>query len=128
MRLMIAAATLLLANSSVFAAGWGIGGKWSIHNSIAGNESEMICNFVQTQAKLTGSCKSSDSDKDTAITGSVDGGTISWKYETEHDGSTVTLTYTAKLSSADKFSGTVDVAPYGITGDFTATAPKNSDK
>ena len=40
----------------------------------------------------------------------------------------LTLTYTATLSNAESFSGSVEVAPYGVTGDFTATPWKEPNK
>jgi hypothetical protein len=86
----------------------------------------MTCNFTQADAKLTGSCKSSD--KEIPITGSVDGSKVTWKYDTDHDGTPLTLTYTATINDSEKFSGSVDVAPYSITGDFTATPSKESGK
>src|ERR1035441_7421143 len=107
---IILAASVLLATSTAFAAGApNLTGKWAIHSSIAGNESDMTCNFTLTDTKLTGSCKSSD--KDTPITGSVDDSKITWKYDTDHDGTAITLTYTATLSDSERFSGDVDVAP-----------------
>jgi len=91
-----------------------------------GNESDVTCNFVRTEAKLTGSCKSKD--KDIPITGSVDGNKVTWKYDSDHEGTAITLTYTATLSDSEKFSGSVDVEPYGVTGDFTATLSKDAGK
>ena len=65
---------------SAFAAGApNLTGTWSIHNSIAGNESDQECKFVQTENKLTGTCKGQE--KDVEITGSLDGNKVSWKYE-----------------------------------------------
>lgn len=118
---IIAAATILLAASSAFAASPNLTGKWTIHQSIAGNESDMTCNFIRTDAKLTGSCKG---EKEIPITGSVDGNKLTWKYDTDHEGTPLTLTYTATLSDSETFSGNVDVQPYSITGDFTATPSK----
>jgi hypothetical protein len=34
--------------------------------------------------------------------------------------------YTATLSDPEKFSGSVEVAPFGVTGDFTATLSKEA--
>jgi hypothetical protein len=121
----ILAAAVLLAASSAFAASPNITGKWTIHQSIAGNESDMTCTFVQTDAKLTGSCKG---DKEIPITGGVDGDKVTWKYDTDHDGTSLTLTYTATMSHSDTFSGNVDVQPFSITGDFTATPLKDPSK
>ena len=121
----ILAATILFAASSAFAASPNLTGKWSIHQSIAGNESDLTCTFVRTDAKLSGNCKG---DKEIPITGSIDGNKATWKYDTDHDGATLTLTYTAILGDSEKLSGSVDVAPYGITGDFTATPAKEAGK
>lgn len=54
----------------------------------------------------------------------MDGNNVTWSYDTEANGGTVTLTYKATLDKEDKFAGTVDVAPYNVSGDFTATAAK----
>jgi len=117
---------ILFAYSALAAQAATLTGQWTIHSSIAGNESDMTCNFTQADAKLTGSCKSSD--KDIPITGSVDGSKVTWKYDTDHDGTPLTLTYTATFVDSEKLSGSVDVAPYGITGDFTATPAKDPSK
>jgi hypothetical protein len=124
----IFAATILLTTSSAFAASPSLSGKWAIHDSIAGNESDLICNLTASDAKLSGSCKSSDSDKEIPITGSIDGDKVTWKYDVEYNGSPITLTYTATLSGSEKFSGNVDVAPFGVTGDFTAILSKDAVK
>ena len=124
MKIIVAAAILLAATSS-FAASPNLTGKFAVHNSIAGNESDMTCSFVRTDGTLTGSCKG---EKEIPITGSVDGNKVTWKYDTDHDGTPLTLTYTATLGDSDTFSGSVDVAPYGITGDFTATPSKDTTK
>jgi hypothetical protein len=122
---IILAAAVLLAASTAFAASPNLTGKWAIHSSIAGNESDMTCNFIQTDAKLTGSCKG---DKDIPIAGSIDGNKVTWKYDTDHDGTALTLTYTATLGDSGTLSGNVEVAPYGVTGDFTATPSKEAGK
>jgi len=119
-------AALFLAASSALAAGPSLNGKWKVHQTIAGNESDTTCSFVQTDAKLTGNCKSDD--KEIPITGSVDGNKVTWKYDTEHDGTALTLTYTATLSASETFAGSVDVQPYSVTGDFTATPSKDPGK
>jgi len=119
------AASFLLAASSAFAASPNLTGTWTVHQNIAGNESDMTCNFVRTEAKLTGTCKS---DKEIPITGSIDGNKVTWKYDTDHDGTALTLTYTATLGDSESFSGSVDVAPYSIAGDFTAKPSKEPSK
>jgi hypothetical protein len=51
------------------------GGQWKVHNSIAGNESDMACTLTQKDSDLTRAC---NSEKDTVnITGKLDGKNVS---------------------------------------------------
>ena len=124
MKTILAASTLLFASAAFAAGAPGLSGHWSVHNSIAGNESDQTCTFVQTDDKLTGSCKSENTDKDAQVTGSVDGNKATWKYDMDYNGSPLTLTYTATLDDSGKITGNVEVDPFGVTGDFTATPEK----
>jgi len=117
---------LLLATSAFAAGGPNMTGPWKIHNSIAGNESDQQCKFVQAENKLSGSCKTED--KDVQISGSLDGKKITWKYESEYNGSPLTMIYAATIEDASKIAGSVEVQPYGVTGEFTATPSKEEDK
>jgi len=127
MKKLLTLSTLLFASSAFAADAPSLTGNWSIHNSIAGNESDQACKFVQTENKLTGSCKNQE-DKDLPITGSLDGKKLTWQYESEYNGSPLTLVYTATLDDSGKIAGSVEVQPYGVTGDFTATPSKESAK
>jgi len=123
---LLAASALLFA-SSVFAAGApNLTGTWSIHNSIAGNESDQECKFVQTENQLTGTCKGQE--KDVEITGSLGGNKVSWKYESDYNGTPLTLIYTATLNDSGKISGNVEVQPFSVTGDFTASPAQEAAK
>ena len=53
---------------------------------------------------------------------------MTWKYESEYNGSPLTLTYTGTLDDSGKIAGSVDVDPFGVTGDFTATPSKKTGK
>ena len=115
--------SLLLVATSAFGAGTPkVAGHWKVHNSIAGNESDQDCTFSVADNKITGTCKSED--RNMPVNGTVDGSKIMWKLETEYDGNPLTLTYTATLDESEKIAGSVDVQPYGVTGEFTATAVK----
>jgi hypothetical protein len=126
MKKLIVSSVLLFATSAFAAGAPSLTGQWSIHNNIAGNESDQECKFIQTDDKLTGSCKSGE--KDLKISGSVDGKKVTWKYESDYNGSPLTLTYTATLDDSEKISGAVDVQPFGVTGEFTATPSKAAAK
>jgi hypothetical protein len=130
MRKIIAPSLLMLASASVFAgsafAAPALNGQWKIHNSIAGNESDQVCSFTLTDTTLTGSCKTEQGDA--KVTGSLKDNKLSWQYNSEYNGSPLTLNYTATLgTTADTFSGTVEVDPFGVSGDFTATSVKADD-
>ena len=126
MKKLLATTALLFASAAFAAAAPNLTGQWSVHNSIAGNESDQECKFVQTDNKLTGTCK--DNEKDVQITGSIDGNKVTWKYESEYNGSPLTLTYTGTLDDSGKIAGNVDVDPFAVTGDFTAVPSKKADK
>ena len=66
--------------------------------------------------------------KDLAVTGTVDGKKVTWKYDSDYNGTALTLTYTATLDDSDKISGSVEVQPFGVSGDFTATPVKEDKK
>jgi len=126
MKKLLALSTLLLT-SAAFAAGTpNLTGQWSVHNSIAGNESDQECKFVLTETKLVGTCK--DADKEVKISGSIDGNKVTWKYESEYNGTPLTLTYKGTVDDSGKIAGTIDVDPFGVSGDFTATFSKKADK
>lgn len=118
--------SLVLFAASVVAPAFGattnIAGQWKVHNSIAGNESDQDCTFAVAEKKITGSCKSQDRTVD--VTGNIDGNKVSWKYEVDFNGSTLTLVYTATLGETEKVAGEVEVQPMGIKGDFSASPAK----
>jgi hypothetical protein len=126
---IIARSLLMLASVAVFAgsafAAPAINGQWKVHNSIAGNESDQVCSFTLTDTTLTGSCKTDQGDA--KVTGSLKDNKLSWQYNSEYNGSPLTLNYTATLSDAQTIAGTVEVDPFGVSGDFTATPVKADD-
>ncbi|MFN7998816.1 MAG: hypothetical protein U0Q18_34650 [Bryobacteraceae bacterium] len=94
-------------------------GKWKVHNSIVGNESDMACTLTQKDADLTGACSSEQGTVN--ITGKVDGKNVSWIFKSEYNGGPITLTYKGTIDAANKISGTVTVEEYSAEGEFTAT-------
>ena len=115
-----------LSASALTAGTPDIAGQWKVHQNIVGNESDQDCTFTVAEKKITGNCKTEDKTFD--VTGSIDGNKVTWKYDTDYNGSTLTLVYTATLGDGGKFSGDVEVQPMSIHGDFTATAAKKADK
>src|SRR5208282_4322082 len=123
MKRLLAAFVLLFASSASGAQN--LTGLWAIHSSIAGNESDQECKLAVSGNKIAGTCKALD--KDHPVTGTVDGSKVTWQFESEYNGSPLTLIYTATLDDSGKIARTVEVQPFGVTGDFTATpAPSPS--
>ena len=114
--------TVLLFCSTAFAAAPNVAGKWTIHTSIAGNESDQQCTLTVADKAISGSCTADD--KTSPLKGTIDGDKVMFYTESDSNGTNLKLTYKVTASKADQFSGTVDVAPYGVSGDFTATPLK----
>src|SRR5260370_1250676 len=95
-----------------------LAGQWTIHNNIAGSETDQICKLAVADNKITGSCKSQD--KDLPVTGTVDGNKATWQYQVDYSGSPLTLIYTAIVDNSGKIAGTVEGKPYSVTSDLTA--------
>ena len=106
------------------AASPSVTGKWAVHRNISGNEGDSTCSFTQTDKMFTGSCKSED--KEIAVKGTVDGNKVSWTFNTDYQGTPLTVTYTGTLDDSGKITGTVDVQPYNVSGDFTAAPVKGN--
>ncbi len=97
-------------------------GKWQVHNSISGNESDQTCTFTQKDSDLTGSCSSDNGPVD--ISGKVDGKKVTWAYKSEYNGTPLTVKYQGMVESATKITGSVNVPEFSADGDFTATQSK----
>jgi hypothetical protein len=116
-------AALAFASSTFALAAPSLVGTWSIHSNVEGNESDASCTFKLNDKAITGTCTSAG--QEAPVTGTLEDGKVTWKYTIDYQGSPVALTYTAKLG--DKMTGIVDVQPFGVTGDFSAT-PVTQDK
>ena len=97
-------------------------GKWKVHASIAGNDSDSECTFAQTGTDLAGTCGIAEQGT-VKIAGRVDGKKVTWSYNSEYNGTTLTMKYSGTVA-ADKITGEVTVDPYAVTGEFTATLSK----
>jgi hypothetical protein len=116
--LAFCAATLLAADTP------SVAGKWKIHSSISGNESDSECTLTQTGNEIGGTCKGADTPE-AKVTGKADGAKVTWQFESDYNGTPLTIKYTATLdATVGKIAGAVSVDPFGVEGDFTATAEK----
>lgn len=112
--------SMLIVSAALFASAQDsspLAGKWKIHSSIAGNDNDMQCTFSQTNKDLAGTCKGEQGD--VRITGKVDGKKVTWSYQSDYNGSPLTMKYEGS-SESGKIAGTVTVDPFGVSGDFSA--------
>ena len=124
MRPVFLSAVLAASTVLAFAAdNASVSGKWNVHSNVAGNESDSVCTFTQKDADLTGTCKTDTGEG--KATGKVEGTKITWSFESEYNGSPLTIKYSGTVDPAtNKIVGTVNVEQFGVEGDFTATAAK----
>ena len=99
-----------------------LSGKWQIHQSIVGNDSDLSCTFTQTGEDLAGTCDSPTGA--VKITGKVSEKKVTWTVQTEYNGAPLTLKYAGTFASDTKMTGTVSVDPYAVEGEFTAAPAK----
>jgi preprotein translocase subunit SecD len=99
-----------------------VAGSWTVRADVSGNQSESNCTFTQKEAELSGSCTSDRGP--VMITGKVEGKTVSWQFDTQYEGQTLTVYYSGTSQSADKITGTINVQPMNVSGEFTATKAK----
>lgn len=117
-KLLFPALVILAAGTALLAAPPSVTGSWHVHLDVMGNESDAVCQFKQADTKLTGNCVTDQGSS--AVTGTVEGTTLTWSYNSEYQGSPLTITYSATLGDLSKIAGSVDVEPFAVTGDFTA--------
>jgi hypothetical protein len=121
--LLLSALLASAAVTSMAADNASLNGKWTVHNNVMGNESDMTCTFTLKDNDLSGTCTSDNGDG--KVTGKVNGTKITWSYVSQYNGDPLTTTYTGTLdSAADKITGTLSVEQFGVDGDFTATPTK----
>jgi len=98
-----------------------VAGKWKLHGSVAGNDSDAECTFTQKGTDITGDCVSAQGDM--KITGKVDGGKVTFDFDSAYNGNPLTVKYDGTLDGG-KITGGITVEQYGVNGDFTATLEK----
>ncbi len=93
-------------------------GKWKVHTEISGTEQDQDCTFTQKDTDLTGSCTS---DKGAVnITGKIDDKKVTWSYDSDYEGTPLTVKFSGTRNSETKIVGTATVDAFGVEGDFTA--------
>jgi hypothetical protein len=119
---LLLAALALVPIAAVAAQSVSVSGRWEVSASVGGTSSSMDCAFTQKDADLTGKCEIDQAPHE--IAGKIDGKTVTWQFNTQYEGQTLTVVYSGTLDSADTMAGTVDVQPLSVSGDFTAKRAK----
>jgi hypothetical protein len=123
MKKCLVASLLVFAATSVLASGpTDITGRWKFHSVISGTETDTPCALVQSERKLSGTCRVNDAD--VKIVGKVDNKKITFQYNSDYNGTDLTVTYTGALDDSGNIKGDVNVEPFAVSGDFTATPAK----
>ena len=94
-------------------------GTWRITGDVQGNAVNELCTLKQAGAAITGSC-TAESGQAYPVTGEVKDGKVTFRHGGEYQGQALTLTYSGMLATKP-LKGTIDVQPFGVSGDFTAT-------
>ncbi len=81
MKLLALALLLAFAANPASAASASLTGKWKVHNSVAGNETDQDCTFTQTDKDLAGICTVEQGT--VQVTGKIGDASITWLFKTE---------------------------------------------
>lgn len=122
MKRLLPVALALIPAVTVFTQSTSVEGRWEVAANIGGTATQMDCMFKQKDAELTGTCEGDSGAL--PITGKVEGKTVTFQFNAQHEGQALTVIYTGTLESADKITGSVDVQPLSVSGDFVAKRAK----
>lgn len=105
---------------SATAEGTSLSGKWKIDGDVVGNPIQGVCTMNQDGAKISGSCLLGDRKVD--ITGEVTEKKVVWKFDSDYNGQPLVTTFSGTINeTGSKLSGGIEVAPFNVSGEFTAT-------
>jgi hypothetical protein len=117
---MVAVSSSLLAAGPMTASA-GSTGTWKVVGDVQGVPVLLSCSLVEADLKLTGSCVD-DQQKSHLLAGGVKDQTVTWAFNTEYEGTPITVTLVGVLDPAGaKMAGTIGVDPMGVDGSFVAT-------
>jgi hypothetical protein len=117
---------MLFSTMPALAASGSFAGTWQVNGSVAGNTVNRSCKFNQDGNQLSGSCENTEdkADKVSLLTGEIKEKTVTWKFDANWQGSTLTATYTGDWDGDSAMMGTIDVQPVNAAGTFTAAKEK----
>ena len=109
---------LALVSALQLAPADSISGTWQVKGDVVGNAIDHPCTFRQAGAVLTGSCGEGAA---LPIKGEVKDGRITFQYASVYDGQAITVVFSGTLASATSLKGAINVQPFDVGGEFTAT-------
>ena len=100
-----------------------LSGTWQVTGDVMGNPLNEVCTLTQTGTAITGSCKAvTPADALAwAVTGEVKGTSVAFSHGGDYEGTPLTIAYTGTFASTTQLKGSVEVAPFGAGGSFSAT-------
>ena len=107
---------ILLALLIVPALAADVSGAWKLEGDIAGVHINRVCTIKQADNKITGGCKNQTNEL--ALTGEVTGINVTWNYETDYEGTKVSLVFKGTVEAGTSMKGKIETT--GTSGDFTA--------
>lgn len=110
--------TLCAAALAVTALAAGVAGTWKVEGDVYGNPVKFSCALKESAAALTGTA-TFDDGKNVPVTGSFKDKTVTFEFDTEHEGTSYHLVFTGTIGEDGGMKGTIAVA--GVEGTFTAT-------
>jgi hypothetical protein len=113
---LLTLSTFALAAVTALAAD--VSGTWKVDGDVVGNPVKLSCALKQQGATLSGTATFEDG-KNAAVTGSVKESTVTFEFDSEHEGTIYHLVFTGTLGEDGGMKGTIAVA--GVEGTFTAT-------
>ena len=120
-RATASAALFLVALVGMAQAPASVAGTWSLAYEVGGVSVKMTCVIAQQGGILSGTCTGDDKVAQ-ALTGTVAGQAVSFKFDKAYEGSPITDSFSAPQgNAAGKMQGTMSVAPLSVSGTFTAT-------
>ena len=123
MKTLLLCSLLAASAAFVYAADTpSITGKWQVHISVSGNDSDQVCTFTQKDDALSGTCTSERGTFE--LNGNITGNKVKWSYKSEYEGTPLTVKFEGALDSESRMKGSVDVPEFGASGDFSATQSK----
>jgi len=117
---MLKTLSLLVLPLVLAPASAAIPGTWKIQGDVMGVPVNDVCTIQRNGAALSGSCVMDDGVT-YELTGEVRDGNFTFQHGGEYDGEVLTIIYSGTLPPAGEMAGRIDVMPFQVTGDFTAT-------